>query len=134
MDARRGALAAGATDFLSKPLDTMEVLLRIKHLPRGALSFSGASNTAEKWRDWWTSAPRSLQKRSPADLERALVDLKETQLQVIQQERLKALGTMASGIAHDLNNGLSLILGYGDMLLGERYEKFPLDSKERDLS
>jgi CheY-like chemotaxis protein/anti-sigma regulatory factor (Ser/Thr protein kinase) len=37
---------------------------------------------------------------------------------------------MASGIAHDLNNGLSLILGYGDMLLRAN-EKFPCGSLER---
>jgi CheY-like chemotaxis protein len=37
---------------------------------------------------------------------------------------------MACGIAHDLNNGLSVILGYGDMLLAD-LERFPLTSKAR---
>ncbi|MBI3039831.1 PAS domain S-box protein, partial [bacterium] len=44
-------------------------------------------------------------------------DLRNTQDQIIQQERLKALGTMASGIAHDFNNALSPILGFTEMLL-----------------
>ncbi|MEO7724512.1 MAG: hypothetical protein ABIU29_07470 [Chthoniobacterales bacterium] len=39
-------------------------------------------------------------------------------------------GTMASGIAHDLNNGLTLILGYGDMLLVDEV-KFPEGSPSR---
>src|SRR5207302_6265385 len=68
--------------------------------------------------------------RQTRELEQTVAELQRTQQQVIQQERLRALGTMASGIAHDLNNGLSLILGFGDMLL-HHGDKFPLGSKER---
>ena len=50
-------------------------------------------------------------------LEEALAELKATQQQVLQQERLRALGQMASGIAHDFNNALSPIMGYSDLLL-----------------
>ncbi|MFQ5840687.1 MAG: GAF domain-containing protein, partial [Candidatus Methylomirabilales bacterium] len=50
-------------------------------------------------------------------LEEALVKLKATQQQVLQQERLRALGQMASGIAHDFNNALSPILGFTELLL-----------------
>jgi signal transduction histidine kinase/CheY-like chemotaxis protein len=39
--------------------------------------------------------------------------------QTIQHERLKALGKMASGAAHDLNNLLAIILGHADVLLVE---------------
>jgi PAS domain S-box-containing protein len=52
-----------------------------------------------------------------AGLERALHDLRTTQQQVIQQERLRALGEMASGVAHDFNNALTPILGYSELLL-----------------
>lgn len=51
------------------------------------------------------------------DLKKALADLKSTQQQVIQQERLSAIGQMASGIAHDFNNTLMPILGFSDLLL-----------------
>ena len=53
-----------------------------------------------------------------ARLEQALAELKATQAQVIQQERLRALGEMASGIAHDFNNALMPILGFSELLLG----------------
>ncbi|MFQ5859625.1 MAG: PAS domain S-box protein, partial [Anaerolineae bacterium] len=50
-------------------------------------------------------------------LEEALSELEATQQQVLEQERLRALGQMASGIAHDFNNTLSPILGFSDLLL-----------------
>ena len=50
-------------------------------------------------------------------LQRAYEDLRTTQQAITQQERLQALGQMASGIAHDINNALSPIVGYTDLLL-----------------
>ncbi|HET7767870.1 MAG TPA: ATP-binding protein [Chloroflexota bacterium] len=39
------------------------------------------------------------------------------QRQLIQQERLRALGEMASGVAHDLNNALAPVLGFTELLV-----------------
>jgi PAS domain S-box-containing protein len=50
-------------------------------------------------------------------LQRAYEDLRQTQQTVMQQERLRALGQMASGIAHDINNALSPAMLYLQMLL-----------------
>jgi signal transduction histidine kinase len=54
-------------------------------------------------------------------LQKALEELHATQRQVIQQERLRALGKMAGGVAHDFNNALIPILGYAELLI-ERSE------------
>ena len=45
------------------------------------------------------------------DLKKTLQELKQAQEQIIQTEKLKALGEMASGVAHDFNNVLAVILG-----------------------
>ena len=50
------------------------------------------------------------------ELERAYNEIRLTQQTVMQQERLKALGQMASGIAHDINNALSPVVGFADLL------------------
>lgn len=50
-------------------------------------------------------------------LQRAYDDLRQTQQAVMQQERLRALGQMASGIAHDINNAISPVMLYSDLLL-----------------
>ncbi|MEA3212744.1 MAG: hypothetical protein QOE70_5801 [Chthoniobacter sp.] len=106
---RERALTAGATDFLTKPFEHIEVLLRVQNLLKARLShliIQAQNATLEE----------SVRQRT-IELERALIELKHTQQQVIQQERLAALGTMAGGIAHDFNNALSIIMGFGELLL-----------------
>src|SRR6202007_443111 len=50
-------------------------------------------------------------------LQRAYDDLRQTQQAVMQQERLRVLGQMASGVAHDINNALSPAALYAQSLL-----------------
>lgn len=51
------------------------------------------------------------------ELQTAYEELRQTQQAVMQHERLRALGQMASGIAHDINNTLSPVVGFTDLLL-----------------
>ncbi len=44
-------------------------------------------------------------------------ELRQSQQQIMQQERLRALGQMASGIAHDINNAISPVALYTEALL-----------------
>ena len=50
-------------------------------------------------------------------LQTAYEELRSTQQAVMQQERLRVLGQMASGIAHDINNAISPITLYTDSML-----------------
>jgi len=53
-------------------------------------------------------------------LQGAYQDLRETQQTVMQQERLRALGQIASGIAHDINNALSPAALYAQSMLAHQ--------------
>ena len=67
---------------------------------------------------------RSLfhQARVKDELQHAYDELRQTQHSVVQQERLRALGQMASGIAHDINNALSPVLAFSELLLQREIE------------
>ena len=101
-ETKRRALSAGAHDFLTKPLDNSEVVLRIKNLLEN--------------RFLHLEMQKQVRERT-AQLEEALEKLGSTQQQVVKQERLRALGMMAGGIAHDFNNALTMMLGYAELLL-----------------
>ncbi|MGD8238848.1 MAG: GAF domain-containing protein [Armatimonadota bacterium] len=48
---------------------------------------------------------------------RAYDELRQAQQQLLQSERLRALGEIASGVAHDFNNSLAAILGHTELML-----------------
>jgi PAS domain S-box-containing protein len=50
-------------------------------------------------------------------LQQAYDDLRRTQQTTMQQERLRALGQMASGVAHDINNAISPVALYTESLI-----------------
>lgn len=51
------------------------------------------------------------------ELQQAFDELRVSQQTIMQQERLRALGQMASGVAHDINNAISPISLYTESLL-----------------
>ena len=109
VETKRRALASGAKDLVTKPLDHSEVVLRIKNLLENRfLHLERAQQNVV--------LEEQVRERT-AQLEQTLAQLRSTQDQVIKQERLRALGMMAGGIAHDFNNALTMVLGYGELLL-----------------
>ena len=105
------ALSSGAHDFLTKPFDQAEVVQRMANLLRTRelqIQVQAQNQNLEH-----------LVAERTRELEEALRKVRETQQRAIQQERLHALGTMASGVAHDFNNALTVILGFGEVALLE---------------
>ena len=50
---------------------------------------------------------------------RAYEDLRHTQEQLLQSEKMSAVGQLIAGVAHELNNPLTAILGYAQLLESE---------------
>jgi len=94
-------LKAGASDYLTKPFNAHELLARVGSQMRIKILHDEL-------------------KASNSRLTVAYTELKETQAQMVQMAKLSALGEMIAGIAHELNNPLTGIIGYTELLLSSQ--------------
>ncbi len=62
------------------------------------------------------------------EMAQAYENLRSAQEQVLQSEKMSAVGQLISGVAHELNNPLTAILGYVQLLESE-----PLDQRAQDF-
>jgi PAS domain S-box-containing protein len=64
--------------------------------------------------------------RDITERERAEEDRKNLEARIQRMEKMEALGTLAGGVAHDLNNILSGIVGYPDLILTQLPDDSPV--------
>lgn len=56
-------------------------------------------------------------KQSRAQLELTVDSLKSTQAQLVQSEKLSGIGEFVAGVAHELNNPLTSVMGFSELLV-----------------
>lgn len=96
-------LSLGAVDYISKPFQQEEVLARIKvHLKLRRLSLQLAEQNQQL---------EERVKQRTAKLYKTIEELKQTQLHLVQSEKMSAIGQLIAGIAHEINNPVGCIVG-----------------------
>nr|WP_290224487.1 ATP-binding protein [Trichocoleus desertorum] len=106
------AFALGINDYLVKLPDKIELVARLRYHSRAYLNHQAQTAAL--------TAQAQAQK-----LEQTLQELRKTQSQLIQTEKMSSLGQMVAGVAHEINNPVNFI--YGNLKHIESYIQELLD-------
>lgn len=71
---------------------------------------------------------RDISERKRAEEEHA-----KLQAQLLQSQKMESVGRLAGGVAHDFNNMIGIILGYGEMLLDQLHPSDPLCAQIQEI-
>jgi signal transduction histidine kinase len=108
-------LNLGAVDYITKPFQKEEVLSRIRlHLQLKQLmeTLEIKNQQLQQLND---TLEQQVAERTQ-ELSWSLEELKQTQLQLVQHEKMSVLGQMMAGIVHEINGALALITSSIDLL------------------
>ena len=96
-ESKMTALENGADDFLTKPFSTTELHTRLKNLANAQ------------------QMEKALAQQN-RDLSQALQDLKAAESKLLHSEKLNAIGSLASGLLHEVNNPLNYTIAAAQIL------------------
>lgn len=120
LDEALEAIHRGAWDYLIKPIASAAVL---QHAVDKALERAGLIRENEAYR---RNLERQVQERT-RDLEKANRDLEH---QILKQQKLAVIGTLAGGMAHDFNNILSAVVCSTEVVRSALESGDPADSED----
>jgi two-component system NtrC family sensor kinase len=113
----------------TKKIASGDLSYRIDAISKGeigelAQSYNTMADNLEEAKSELTKWAKTLERR----VEERTIQLKKTQNQLMQSEKLASLGKLAAGVAHELNNPLTGVLTYASLL----HESAPEESEQKE--
>ena len=135
-----GIPARGLTDrLLTDYLDPEEgkiLLDQVHYVFTSGRNFESKGEMHLRGRPYWLSTHLvPLYGEDARTVERVLLiardmtDRQRMEEQMVRTEKLASMGTLAAGVAHEINNPVGIMLGFTELLL----DRLPQDSKEHEL-
>jgi two-component system, NtrC family, sensor kinase len=135
------AFQVGGADYITKPFQVEEILARIKYqlTIRTLQTQLQQKNQELSQQNHQLKTEINIRQQTEAELrhsqaqlqagkeqlQQVIDNLKRTQAQLVQSEKMSSLGQMAAGVAHEINNPISFI--YGNLDYASQYMQALID-------
>lgn len=111
-------MGVGAVAFVTKPVDGAELAAQIGVALRIKTAADALRRNEKHLRDLVEEKNRELV-RTELECRGVEEALRETEARFVQAQKMESIGRLTGGVVHDLNNTLTIVGGYADIILAD---------------